>query len=580
MSGYTDSAIVHHGVLEPGIAFLQKPFSADDLTTEGAFAARRAGQALALNRLIGLTSESAKEYFRNISFTPEQPRLTSPEALRALGHTTRPAHPRAAPAARSTPPQPSAQPKSARARRRAATTCARSPSMASSRRFRRSTAASDAGTRAPCSIDFDAGAEADEEFQAASALARAALLELSDDTIREYLAHEHSFSAAWREAAAFLQTTVVATPAELEEITHRIQEGARPVPAPRARAHTARRALRPRSASARCRSDDPAASPQEQELPALLHRPVGLDARRPGVADRAAADRGARAARDARPDGRAHDGVPHPEPALLAARRRLGRPPRSPPPGDARDGHPARALHRDDPDRLRARRTSTGRSSTSSRSRPARSASSSTSRTARSSRSSSRARTTCRRTRSIHGSRAFSFLAGNSLGGILVQIFRGPYALALDAVSFFWSALFLGRIDAEEPPGAPSERARCSPACAGSGATRSSAPSCSASRRSTSSTSCTSRSSCSTRRASLGVAPATLGLVLGAASVGTLAGIVRDRAHLAAVRRRAGVHRRLLPLPRAADPRPGGRRAALARARGCSSSPSSRPASA
>ena len=32
MSGYTDSAIVHHGVLEPGIAFLQKPFSADDLT--------------------------------------------------------------------------------------------------------------------------------------------------------------------------------------------------------------------------------------------------------------------------------------------------------------------------------------------------------------------------------------------------------------------------------------------------------------------------------------------------------------------------------------------------------------------
>ncbi|MGH3004221.1 MAG: hypothetical protein ACRDM1_16410 [Gaiellaceae bacterium] len=30
-SGYTDSAIDHHGVLEPGIAFLQKPFSADDL---------------------------------------------------------------------------------------------------------------------------------------------------------------------------------------------------------------------------------------------------------------------------------------------------------------------------------------------------------------------------------------------------------------------------------------------------------------------------------------------------------------------------------------------------------------------
>jgi MFS family permease len=57
----------------------------------------------------------------------------------------------------------------------------------------------------------------------------------------------------------------------------------------------------------------------------------------------------------------------------------------------------------------------------------------------------------------IHGSRAVSFLAGNSLGGVLVQLLRGPYALALDACSFIWSALFLGRIKAEEPPGAPRE---------------------------------------------------------------------------------------------------------------------------
>jgi FixJ family two-component response regulator len=27
MSGYTDKTIARHGVLEPGIAFLQKPFS-------------------------------------------------------------------------------------------------------------------------------------------------------------------------------------------------------------------------------------------------------------------------------------------------------------------------------------------------------------------------------------------------------------------------------------------------------------------------------------------------------------------------------------------------------------------------
>jgi MFS family permease len=57
----------------------------------------------------------------------------------------------------------------------------------------------------------------------------------------------------------------------------------------------------------------------------------------------------------------------------------------------------------------------------------------------------------------VHGSRAFSFLAGNSAGGALVQLLRGPYALAADAVSFLWSALFLARMKIDEPPGAPSE---------------------------------------------------------------------------------------------------------------------------
>jgi MFS family permease len=54
----------------------------------------------------------------------------------------------------------------------------------------------------------------------------------------------------------------------------------------------------------------------------------------------------------------------------------------------------------------------------------------------------------------LHGTRGFSFLAGTSLGGVLVQLLRGPYALALDGVSFFWSALFLKQIDVPDPPGA------------------------------------------------------------------------------------------------------------------------------
>jgi MFS family permease len=57
----------------------------------------------------------------------------------------------------------------------------------------------------------------------------------------------------------------------------------------------------------------------------------------------------------------------------------------------------------------------------------------------------------------LNGTRGASFLVGNSVGGSLVQLLKGPYALAADAGSFLWSALFLGRIDTEEPPAAPRE---------------------------------------------------------------------------------------------------------------------------
>jgi MFS family permease len=52
----------------------------------------------------------------------------------------------------------------------------------------------------------------------------------------------------------------------------------------------------------------------------------------------------------------------------------------------------------------------------------------------------------------LSGSRAFSFVAGPSVGGVLVQALTAPAALLVDAVSFLGSAAFLLRIRAPEPP--------------------------------------------------------------------------------------------------------------------------------
>jgi predicted MFS family arabinose efflux permease len=57
----------------------------------------------------------------------------------------------------------------------------------------------------------------------------------------------------------------------------------------------------------------------------------------------------------------------------------------------------------------------------------------------------------------LNGSRAFSYVAGPSIGGVLVQILSAPAALLADAVSFVASALALVGIRAEEPALEPSQ---------------------------------------------------------------------------------------------------------------------------
>ena len=58
----------------------------------------------------------------------------------------------------------------------------------------------------------------------------------------------------------------------------------------------------------------------------------------------------------------------------------------------------------------------------------------------------------------IYGSRAFSFVGGPSLGGVLVQVLTAPLTVAADALSYLGSAFFLSRIHPAEPPPEPARR--------------------------------------------------------------------------------------------------------------------------
>jgi MFS family permease len=55
----------------------------------------------------------------------------------------------------------------------------------------------------------------------------------------------------------------------------------------------------------------------------------------------------------------------------------------------------------------------------------------------------------------VYASRAFSFVGGPSLGGLLVQLLTAPFAMLADALSFLGSAFFLGRIRPTEPAADP-----------------------------------------------------------------------------------------------------------------------------
>ena len=52
----------------------------------------------------------------------------------------------------------------------------------------------------------------------------------------------------------------------------------------------------------------------------------------------------------------------------------------------------------------------------------------------------------------LNGSRSLAYVAGPTVGGLLVQVLGAPLAMLTDAVSYLGSILFLRRIESPEPP--------------------------------------------------------------------------------------------------------------------------------
>lgn len=101
----------------------------------------------------------------------------------------------------------------------------------------------------------------------------------------------------------------------------------------------------------------------------------------------------------------------------------------------------------------------------------------------------------------LNGSRALSFVGGQSLAGVLVALLTAPVALLADALSFLVSASFLARIHPQEPPTSKRDRASSPRASASSVTRRSSERPWARQQPSTTSTSFFSPSSCCTRSA-------------------------------------------------------------------------------
>jgi DNA-binding transcriptional ArsR family regulator len=77
-----------------------------------------------------------------------------------------------------------------------------------------------------------AGTAQTPAYRAAYAQLRSAVLERDRRVLSDFLANEAEYPPEWREAASFLNSTVYATPRELEQLTKDIRELLRPLRRP------------------------------------------------------------------------------------------------------------------------------------------------------------------------------------------------------------------------------------------------------------------------------------------------------------------------------------------------------------
>jgi DNA-binding transcriptional ArsR family regulator len=158
-----------------------------------------------------------------MTFKDRLPHIDTPAALRALGHTTRLSILR-----RLQLDGPATATECALAVGQSPSSCSYHLRTLATHGFVDEVPSTDGRKRVwqatVSGFSFSSAGDVSADHTAAAALLRAAMMEIDDRLVHDYLVHEDEFPEAWREAALFANSTILVTPGELEELGRRIDE--------------------------------------------------------------------------------------------------------------------------------------------------------------------------------------------------------------------------------------------------------------------------------------------------------------------------------------------------------------------